>query len=340
MGLRTFLQADAPPISLRRTAALFCLLFMHGTLALATALPARIDEASGLTRSAQHRGVYWTHNDNINLPASSKKSTPLLFAINTDGKLLSTLKLDDVRQRDWEAITHLELDGTPTLVIGDIGDNRGTWPDYRLWFVPEPTTLKPNITRRPSALIRFRYPDQTPVPRRQGGFSGGHDAESLVFDTRKNAFLILSKREKPARLFTLPLAARVPFTHDQSIKAQEKNTPVVTARFIATLPTLPAPDLVSWLLQPFTSPYADQPTAMALAPNGRLLAILTYSAVYYFYRKPNEDWQTALQKPLASESLPSIEQWEGASFSADGKSLVIVREGQGENTVINLPVPQ
>ena len=329
-----------PPIRAYRSAALFCLLFFVGHSASAAELPSVIDEASGLTRSAQHKGVFWTHNDNINLPASSKKSAPLLFAINTDGRLLSTLKLDDVKQRDWEAITRLDLDGIPTLVIGDIGDNRGTWPDYRLWFVPEPTALKPNITRRPSALIRFRYPDQTPAPKRQGGFSGGHDAESLVFDTRNNEFLILSKREKPARLFAVPVASLVRFAANKPIRTQEKKSPVVTARLITHLPALPAPDLVSWLLHPFTSPYADQPTAMALAPNGRLLAILTYSAVYYFYRKTNEDWQTALQKPFASESLPSIEQWEGASFSAEGKRLVVVREGQGERSMITLTTPR
>ena len=329
-----------PPIHTYRSAALFCLLFFIGHSTFAATLPSIVDEASGLTRSPQHVGVYWTHNDNINLPASSKKGVPLLFAINTNGQLLSTLELDDVRQRDWEAITHLDLDGNPTLVIGDIGDNRGTWPDYRLWFVPEPVALKTNITRRPSALIRFRYPDQTPAPRRQGGFSGGHDAESLVFDAQNNEFLLLSKREKPARLFAIPLASSVNLNDRKPISAQEKKAAVVTARFIANLPTLPAPDLVSWLLHPFTSPYADQPTAMALAPDGRRLAILTYSAVYYFYRWANEDWHAALQKPFASASLPSIEQWEGVSFSADGQRLIVVREGVGERTLISIPAPQ
>ena len=86
-----------PPIRAYRSAALFCLLFFIGHNASAATLPSIIDEASGLTRSTQHPGVYWTHNDNINLPASSKNGIPLLFAINTDGQLLSTLKLDGVQ---------------------------------------------------------------------------------------------------------------------------------------------------------------------------------------------------------------------------------------------------
>ncbi|MBD3816806.1 MAG: hypothetical protein IE913_10235, partial [Halothiobacillus sp.] len=67
---------------------------------------------------------------------------------------------------------------------------------------------------------------------------------------------------------------------------------------------------------------------------------LTYSAAYYFYRRANEDWHAALQKPFASVSLPSIEQWEGASFSADGQRLIVVREGVGERTLISIPAPQ
>jgi hypothetical protein len=340
LGFRSVFPTDMPPIRAYRSAALFCLLlFSHCTVA--ATLPSVIDEASGLTRSLQHPGVYWTHNDNINLPASSKQGAPLLFAINTDGRLLSTLKLDGVRQRDWEAISHLDLNGHPTLVIGDIGDNRNYWPDYRLWFVPEPASLTPKATIRPTALIRFRYPDQVRAPRHQGGFSGGHDAESLTFDVRHQEFLILTKREKPARLFAVPLDALVPLSDaTTSIATQNRHTPVVTARFITNLPTLPAPNLVSWLLHPFTSPYADQPTDIALSPDGRLMAILTYGAVYYFRRKADEDWNEALKAPVDAESLPSIEQWEGASFSPDGRNLIVVREGRGDNTILVLPVPE
>lgn len=340
--VRSVLGIKMPPIRTLGSAALFCLLpFTVGNAPAAT-LPTIVDEASGLTRSIQHPGLYWTHNDNINLPASSKSGNPLLFAIDTEGQLRSTLKVEGVRQRDWEAITHLDLDGTPTLVIGDIGDNRNSWPDYRLWFLPEPAALKPNVILRPTALIRFRYPDQVPAPQRQGGFSGGHDAESLIFDARSGEFLVLTKREKPARLFAVPLSACVALSDDPNsrIATQDRHAPVVTARFVANLPELPAPDLISWLLHPFTSPYSDQPTDIALSPDGRLMAILTYAAVYYFRRQANEGWSDALKVPVDAESLPTIDQWEGASFSPDGRNLIVVREGLGDNTLLTLPVPE
>ena len=263
-------------------------------------------------------------------------------------------------QRDWEAITAARINGTPTLIVGDIGDNRGTWSDYRLWFIPEPLRPSPQASANPTALLRFRYPEQTPPKPQQSdqsarqstgngsgkkdeksNWSGGLDAESLAFDPRSQALLILTKREKPARLFSLPLAARTLLTtHENiSLNQQIRQAPVATAQFIAQLPPLPAPDFISWLLHPFISPYADQPTDMALSPDGSTLAVLTYSALYFFYRPPGADWRTALIAPSASQALPFIDQWEGLSFSRDGKKILIVREGSGENTLIQLPAP-
>jgi len=327
---------------------------------LSGVLPARINEASGLIASEQSPGIYWTHNDNIDLPASSRKSQPLIFAINQTGALQGSLYLTGTTQRDWEAITAARINGTPTLIVGDIGDNRGKWPDYRLWFIPEPLRPSPQASATPTALLRFRYPEQTPQKPQQSDKSamqgaennagkndtkdngrGGFDAESLAFDPRTQALLILTKREKPARLFSLPLAARTPLApHDNiSLNQQIRQAPITTAQLIAPLPPLPAPDFISWLLHPFISPYADQPTDMALSPDGSTLAVLTYSALYFFYRPPGADWRTALTAPSASQALPFIDQWEGLSFSPDGKQLLIVREGTGENTLIKMPAP-
>lgn len=304
------------------------------------ALPTSVDEASGLTPSVRHPGVYWTHNDNINLPASSQRSEPLLFALNARGVLQATLSLSPVRQRDWEAITSGLIDGEPTLIVGDIGDNRNTWPDYRIWFVPEPRDVGGKLSARPTALIRFRYPDQTPQPKRQGGWSGGHDAESMVLDARDRQLLVLTKREKPARFFSIPLDARQALDGDTRLTPQFRHTPVVTAQPIGPLPHLPAPDLLTWLLNPMIGAYADQPTDMALSGNGRLLAVLTYSAVYFFDRPPGASWQQAIARPIDSMALPLIDQWEGISFSVDGKSLLIVREGRGDRTLMHLPLPE
>ncbi len=350
-----------PPHRLIGGAALFILGLIATPLSLAAApsdsaaLPNIINEASGLAASRLTAGAYWTHNDNIDLPASSRKSQPILFAINTQGELLSRVTLDNTTQRDWEAITEAEIDGTPTLIVGDIGDNRGTWPDYRLWFLPEPAVLSPQITRTPTAVLRFRYPEQTAAQNQaqekqahekqnKGGAKKtlGFDAESLAFDPRTQELLILTKREKLARLFAVPISARTPLNADSTrpISQQIHHAPIATARYLASLPALSAPDFMSWLLHPFISPYADQPTDMALSPDGSVLAVLTYSALFFFHRSPQESWQTALKQPAQAQALPFIDQWEGISYSPDGKQLILVREGSGADTLIQLPAPK
>ncbi len=347
--MRFFLKAK-PPHGLTRSAAFCCLCLLAAQPSLASpanegaTLPSIVNEASGLAASRQHPGVVWTHNDNIDLPASSRKSQPILFAISPAGELLSQITLSDATQRDWEAITEADLGGTPTLIVGDIGDNRGSWLDYRLWFVPEPAKLTPQATIAPTAVLRFRYPDQTQIKEKPSGsarWQGGHDSESMAYDARSKALLILTKREKPARLFSLPLSARTPLTPNTApaINQQIRQAPVHTAQFIANLPPLPAPDFISWLLHPFISPYADQPTDMALSPDGSTLAVLTYSALFFFHRAPQQSWQAALTAPVRAQALPFIDQWEGISYSANGKTLYIVREGTGADTLMPLPTP-
>ncbi|WP_407276055.1 hypothetical protein [Halothiobacillus sp. DCM-1] len=307
----------------------------------AEALPPVIDEASGLIASGITADRYWTHNDNINLPASSRRSPPRLFAIRSTGALLGSLTLTGVQQRDWEGISQARLDGRSTLIVGDIGDNRNTWPDYRLWFVPEPTTLGDQVPTAPSAVLRFRYPDQQPAPQRPGGFSGGHDAEALAIDAATGQALILTKREKPARLFAVPLDARtaLSLTPSGTLSPPLKKCPVITATPLATLPPLPAPSLWQQLLAPWIAPYADQPTDLAISPNGRIIALLSYSAIYYFTRQPGQSWNEVFRQPAAIDALPSIEQWEGLSFSPDGRQVLVVREGSGNDALQIRPVP-
>lgn len=331
--------------SRRFTLAAF-VLFAAGwfaSVAGAASLPAAVDEASGLAASGLMAGRYWTHNDNINLPASSRKNPPLLFAIDPSGVLLGSVTLTGVRQRDWEGISQMRLAGQPTLIVGDIGDNRDTWSDYTLWFVPEPATLAPNQPTpiAPTAVLRFRYPDQIPAPKRQGGYSGGHDAESLAVDAASGQILILTKREKPARLFALPLSARTALTvaANGQLNPTLARCPVITATELAHLPPLPAPTLWQQLIAPLIGPYADQPTDLAISPKGHLIAVLSYAAIYYFAHPAGQSWADSLRQPVAIDPLPQIDQWEGLSFSPDGHSVQVVREGQGDDTLLERPLP-
>ena len=294
-------------------------------------LPAQVDEASGLTHSMHRPSLLWTHNDNINDPGSMRRVTPFLYGIAPDGELRVRVELTGLTQRDWEAIDSTRLEGTDMLVVADSGDNRDNWPDYALWFIAEPQTppAASRVRTSPGALLRYRYPD------------GPADTEAMAIDPAGSQVLLLTKREDPPRLFSLPLSARQPFDVDraESDRARLRAAPVHEARLLGPMGGLVPTDPINWLLSPLTAGQTSLPTDMALSADGRLLAVLTYSSLYFFRREPDQTWAEAIRRPVASRSLPHIEQWEGIAFSADGRYVGIVREGVGAGTLRHLKVP-
>ena len=296
------------------------------------ALPETIDEASGLTHSARHGDLLWTHNDNINDPGSMQRVTPYLYGMTESGEPRVRLRLESVTQRDWESIDAARLNGEPTLIVADSGDNRDSWPDYVLWFLAEPDAPPAGRAERsasPGALLRYRYPD------------GPADTEAMVFDPATGQILLLTKSE-PARLYRLPADARQPFpaNADASNRERLRRAPVETAVPVGEMTTLSPTDPINWLLLPVTGKQTSRPTGMALSPDGDLLAVLTYASVYFFARPADDNWAEAIGRPVASLSLPRIDQWEGLAFSADGRHLRVVREGNGPGSLIGLPVPE
>ncbi|MFO7808566.1 hypothetical protein [Guyparkeria sp.] len=319
LGLLLLLGGFGPPLS------------AASPTPLENELPSVIDEASGLAHSGQHIGLLWTHNDNINDPGSMQRVTPLVHGIDFEGRRLLSLELDGVIQRDWEAVERLHVEGSHSLVVADSGDNRDSWPDYVLWFLDEPTELPPSVTTNittPTHLLRFRYPD------------GPADTEAMVVDPHGDQILVLTKREDPPRLFALPLSARQPFPDEGSPRERLASAEVHQARLLGPMGGLAPTDPINWLLSPLTGRQTSLPTGMALSPDGRLLAVLTYSSLYLFRRDVGERWSEAIRRPVASRSLPRIDQWEGIAFDQDASHLHIVREGTGPGTLLQLEVPE
>ena len=294
-------------------------------------LPSIIDEASGLAQSGKHAALLWTHNDNINDPGSMQRVTPFVHGIDHDGRQVLSLELDGITQRDWEAIESTPIDGSHALVVADTGDNRDSWPDYVLWFIDEPGEIPPSaktLTTTPTHLLRFRYPD------------GPADTEAMVIDPHGGQILLLTKREDPPRLFALPLSARQPFPGEGSPRERLAGAEVHNARLLGPMGGLAPTDPINWLLSPLTGRQTSLPTGMALSPDGHLLAVLTYSSLYFFRRDAGEQWSEAIGRPVAARSLPRIDQWEGIAFGRDGNQLHIVREGTGTGTLLRLEVPE
>lgn len=133
---------------------------------------AGISESSGLAPSLRHPGVLWTHNDSGH-PAK-------LFAIGPDGRTRAVVQVTGAPALDWEAIaSYRDRANRPMIVVGDIGDGRGSRPSVALVVLPEPTLRATSV--RPERVIRLTYP------------TGPTDAEALLVDPDGGRAFIVSK---------------------------------------------------------------------------------------------------------------------------------------------------
>ena len=121
----------------------------------------RLVEISGITWSRAHPGVYWVHNDS--------GRGPYLYAV--DGrtcKTLARIRVANIGARDLEAIaTGTDPRGQSVLWLGDIGDNRDSWPSVRLHAIVEPQRLVDQQVL--ATTYRFTYGD-IPNDPRDGNF--------------------------------------------------------------------------------------------------------------------------------------------------------------------------
>ncbi|HEY2957529.1 MAG TPA: hypothetical protein VGM21_04870 [Actinomycetota bacterium] len=147
----------------------------------------RVTESSGLAASRLHPGVVYTHNDS--------GDAARVFAVGPDGRVLATLRLAGVQARDWEAIAPgRDERGRPALFVGDIGDNRGTWPSVAVYRISEPAVLRDATV--PARRYRLRYP------------GGPRDAEALLVDPRSNRLFVASKEPTGGGLYEAPAVLR------------------------------------------------------------------------------------------------------------------------------------
>ncbi len=256
-------------------------------------------EASGLAASRASPGVFWTHDDS--------GGAAELYAIDAQGKLRGTVRLAGVDNTDWEDVAAFRLNGRAWLLVADVGDNDAKRSHVRLHLVAEPASaeLRPNanLTLRPEYSLRVRYED------------GTRDCEAVAVDPVGGQIYLLSKRDEPARLYRLPLG---------------RAEGVVTAHRVATVPKLEGATEVDFFLKGLLGRKLNWPTAMDFRADGRAALVLTYGAALVFERRGSEEWSQSLQRDPIRLPFHGLRQAEGACFSADGRSIVIVSEGTTE----------
>lgn len=254
-----------------------------------------IDEASGLAASRRSDEILWVNND------SGDKAR--LHAIDPRGGDAGRLKLDDADNEDWEDLAAFDLDGVAYLLVADIGDNESDRDFLTMYVVAEPDlTEDDKVKREPDWRIRFTYPE------------GPRDAEAAAVDVPAGRVLIVSKRDLPARLYSVPLHA----PEDRILEAE------VVGEF-ATLPP-PRRDEVDFA--PVSKDWHWQPVAMDISPDNSELVLLTYSALYLYTRRSDEPWEDAISRLPLRFRLPGLRNAEAAAFSADGRSIFVTAEAR------------
>ncbi|HEX6069213.1 MAG TPA: hypothetical protein VFZ18_05300 [Longimicrobiaceae bacterium] len=228
------------------------------------ALPAEVNETSGLARSRLDPDLFWTHND--------AGGAPVLYAIDAGGALRGAVTIRGASQLDWEDIGAGRCESGDCLFVGDIGDNQGERESITIYRIPEPAAT---AERSEAAVaLEARYP------------GGPRDAEALFVLPSGELFLV-TKGERSA---------------------------VEVYRFRAPQ----APDAVGTLelvreLSPEPGRRADRVTGASASPDGRWVAIRTYSTLHLFPAGP-----------LVS----------GSPVTADRVDLTPFGEAQGEAVVL------
>ena len=252
----------------------------------------RIREASGIARSHRHSEILWAINDS--------GSSPVLFAIGSDGSDRGSVRLKNAVNFDWEDIASFEIDGKPWLLVADIGDNFGFRSHVSLYLIEEPEL--PQTELRPSRKISFEYPDTA------------RDAEAIAVDIAGEQILILSKRTVPPVLYSVPLN---PTTDEKII-----------ARRLGQVSGIPQPTDGDLNRPARKNDWHWQPTGMDISADGNSAVILTYEALYRFSRQPGDSWYDTFQSEPHSIDMGDIALAEAVAFSKDGKSIFVTAERQ------------
>jgi hypothetical protein len=151
------------------------------------ALP-ELNEASGLAVSRSVPGRLWTLNDS---------GQPIVFALDTHGKVTARVRVTGVSVEDWEAIAVGPCPAGSCLYIADIGDNAASRPRITIYRVPETATDPVAVTD----LFHATYPD------------GAHDAETLLLTPDGELFIVTKGGPGGGAIYRFPRDLKPGSTH-------------------------------------------------------------------------------------------------------------------------------
>jgi hypothetical protein len=244
-------------------------------------------ESSGLVASRQHPGVLWTHADS--------GAPPELFAIDDQGQLIGRFRIEGAHNVDWEDVA---IDDAGHLFVGDIGNNESRRRDLVVYEIREPDPADANGDEEASvpveAKVHYRFPDQTGFPSSIPNF----DAESLFW--WDGTLYLLSK-------------------HRADTRTTLYRFPSLDGRAEVVLEKIGDFDLGGGDLQ-----FGGMATAADITPDGRVLAVLSYHAVFLFEAPAEGDDYLAAPLKKIDLKMMTLKQCEALAWV--GEDLIITNE--------------
>jgi hypothetical protein len=241
-----------------------------------------IAESSGLAASRCHEGLLWTHNDS--------GGGPVVFALSADGKLIGRWRVPNASNLDWEDIASVQdAAGKCHIYIGDIGDNKLSRSEYKIYRIAEPDVSSSGGETQRAEILTFRYRD------------GNHNAEALAVHPISGTIYVITKKVSgPAGVYSIEPA----FDGSTPLSAVE------VAKL--SLPAIPNGTV----------------TGADISPDGMSVVVCDYGRAYELVLTPGGEF-TAMwkQEVLTIELLPRS-TGESIAYAADGKAIFAGSEGR------------
>ncbi len=235
-------------------------------------LDSRMNHSSGILSLNQGLS-FWTQVDN--------NSPEEIYEINTDCRVLRTLKMTNVSKTDWEDIT---TDYKGTIYIGDFGNNNNDRTNLKIYILK-------NVDQHSSdqitaEKITFSYANQKDFP--PSSAEQNFDMEAMVW-YQDSLHLFSKNRTSPFTGYTYQYTM-------PAIPGDYKLSPVDSFK------TGPGPMLFFWI------------TGAAINPVEKQLILLSHDRIWMF-----TDFQSSrfFQGKSQMIVLPTFTQKEGICYAKD-----------------------